>query len=66
MAATRRTIGESVGAVHRGAVHGAVVGKRRRAVGVLGAWNVHARVLGEEAVGLEENTDVLHGHAGKR
>ena len=29
---------------------------------VLGTRNVHARVLGEEAGGFEEDTDVLHGH----
>lgn len=40
-------------------------GKRRCAIHVLGTRNVHARVLGEETVGLEEDTDMLHGHTAK-
>lgn len=32
---------------------------------VLGARNVHARVLVEEVVGFENNVEVLHGHTAK-
>ena len=41
------------------------ISKRRRAVYVLGSRNIHARVLDEEAVGFEEDVDVLHGHTAK-
>jgi hypothetical protein len=60
MPTTRRRAIHSVRAIPVMAVR-----ERRCAVYVLGARNVHARVLGEEAGGFEEDVDVLHGHAAK-
>lgn len=62
MPATRRRTIRSVRAIP---IPVAAVGKRRCAVCVLGSRDVHARVLGEEAIGFEEDVDVLHGHTAK-
>jgi len=60
MAATRRGTVRSVGAIPM-----VPIGERGSAVYILGTRNVHTRVLGEEAVGFEEDADVLHGHTTK-
>ena len=64
MPATRRTV-RTVRAIPVVPVPVSVsvpVCERGSAVDVLGTRNVHARVLGEETVGFEEDADVLHGH----
>lgn len=58
--ATRRRVIRSVRAISVGPV-----GEGRCAEFVLGARNVHARVLGEEVVGLEEDEEALHRHTEK-
>lgn len=60
MPATRRRTVRAVRAVPL-----VPVGEGRCAVYVLGARNVHARVLGEEVVGLKEDVDVFHRHTEK-
>lgn len=60
MPTTRR---RTIRSVH--AIPVVAVGECRCAENVLGARNVHARILGEEAVGFEEDIDVLHGHTAK-